>query len=281
MQRETFDVVMRRLAFYKGSLLITTTPYSFNFLKTEIYDKWVAKHPDVFVYQAPSTINPFYPKEEFEKMKKSLPEWKFRMFYCGEFVRPEGLVYDDFDRNKHTIQDFQIPKQWRRFVGVDFGYNNPTAIVWVAHDPTTDEYYVYREVYKTGMTTSEVIDRLKYFLSFEHVQAVYCDSADPNSIQMLKEENIPAKGAKKDTMAGIMMLIELFRQNKLKIFKSVVNLLDEIEMYHWDSDGTRPVKEHDHTLDALRYAITGYKDDLKRRPVVAPDGINSKSTWVD
>jgi len=37
-----------------------------------------------------------------------MPSWQFRMFYLGEFAKPENLIYSDFS-NDNIIEPFDIP----------------------------------------------------------------------------------------------------------------------------------------------------------------------------
>jgi len=120
MKREAWDVVLRRVGFHNGRVLITTTPYNLGWLKTEFYDRWKAGDKDYDVIQFASIENPYYPREEFERAKATMPDWKFKMFYLGEFTKPEGLVYEDFDSSKHIVNPFPIPPEWRRIMGIDF-----------------------------------------------------------------------------------------------------------------------------------------------------------------
>jgi hypothetical protein len=38
----------------------------------------------------------------------------------------------------------EIPAEWQRAAGIDFGYNHPTAAVWLARNPE-GTYYLYQE----------------------------------------------------------------------------------------------------------------------------------------
>jgi hypothetical protein len=31
--------------------------------------------------------------------KRTMPEWKFKLFHLGEFARPEGLIYSTDPKN--------------------------------------------------------------------------------------------------------------------------------------------------------------------------------------
>jgi len=261
MKREAWDVVLRRTGFYGGRVLITTTPYNLGWLKTEVFDRWKAGDKDYDVIQFPSIQNPYYPKEEFERAKATLPAWKFKMFYLGEFAKPEGLVYDDFDTARHVIEPFEIPKDWRRIVGVDFGYNNPTAAVWIAISPD-DVMYVYKEYYERNKIPQETGSDIVRLSEGEYISALFCDPSYPAAIEEYRRLGLPAVSARTEVKEGIEDVIGRFKTDRLFVFRGLTNFLDEIENYRWkvhnDSIQDEPVKEYDHLMDALRYAIASY-----------------------
>ena len=83
MKREAWDVALRRAGLYEAPVLLTTTPYNLGWLKLEVYDKWAEGDRDYFVVQFPSYWNPVYPRAEYLRAKRTLPRWKFDMFYRG------------------------------------------------------------------------------------------------------------------------------------------------------------------------------------------------------
>lgn len=258
MRREVWDVVQRRVGLYRGRVLITTTPYNFGWLKTEVYDRWKAGDSNFDVVQFASLENPHYTREEFERAKATLPEWKFKMFYLGQFARPAGLVYQDFDPGRHVIEPFEIPATWRRVIGVDFGYNNPTAAVWLAVSPD-GVIYAYREYYKRGKLPEESGMDIKQMSRGELIQVVACDPSEPAAIEQYRRLDLPARGADNAVMEGIETVISAIRAGRFYVFKGLVNLLDEMEQYRWqekqDSIKDEPVKEYDHLMDAMRYGV--------------------------
>jgi len=46
---------------------------------------------------------------EYERAKRTLPAWKFEMFYNGNFSRPAGLIYEDYNEGIHLVDDFRHP----------------------------------------------------------------------------------------------------------------------------------------------------------------------------
>jgi terminase large subunit-like protein len=67
----------------------------------------------------------------------------------GIWASSEGMVYQDaWDRQRNLIDKRHIPKEWPRYLSVDFGYTNPFVCQWWAQDPD-GRLYRYREIYKT------------------------------------------------------------------------------------------------------------------------------------
>jgi phage terminase large subunit len=105
------------------------------------------------------------------------------------------------------------------------------------------------------MTTDDVIDRLKT-LGIEKWDDLYCDAAEPKTIESIVRGGFNAKPANKDVTEGIKTV----KATPLFIHQDSVNLLKEIKNYRWKTDrnGNKldaPVKFNDHILDALRYGI--------------------------
>lgn len=274
MKREAWDVALRRVGFYKGRVLITTTPYNLGWLKTEVFDRWKAGDRDYEVVQFPSILNPAYPKEEFERAKATMPDWKFKMFYQGQFARPTGLIYQDFDPAKHVVEPFEIPASWRRVIGVDFGYNNPTAAVWLAVNPD-GIVYAYREYYQREKLPEESGREIKQLSGDDRIELVACDPSEPAAIEQYRRLGLPARAGYNAVKEGIEAVIALMKSNRFFVFRGLVNLLDEIENYRWAEKHEQlkdePVKEYDHAVDALRYAIMAIRPKA-RKPVPKPPG---------
>jgi len=170
-KRETWEAVERRGLINKARILFTTTLYCLGWFKTEIYDRWVNGDPDIDVIQFDSIENPAFPLDEYQRMQKSMPGWKFNMMHRGRFDKPTGLIYDAFDSANDVVEPFEIPSSWPRYVGHDFGPVNTVAL-WKAYDPMSSTIYTYRE-YSMGQLST-----------FEHVT---------NWIELSKNERIATR----------------------------------------------------------------------------------------
>ena len=266
----SWEAVQRRLSLSQGRVLGTTTPYNLGWLKTEIFDKWRDGDPDIDVIQFRSVDNPAFPMDEYNRAKRNLPTWKFEMFYNGNFTRPAGLIYEDFDEEIHVIDRFDIPAKWARYVGVDFGAVN-TALIWVAYDPHKDRYIIYRESLRGNMTTNEHCSQALFDSKHENV-IIWTGGAKSETQQRMDwvDAGIPIKEPSiSDVEAGLDRVIELFKTNRLFIFRDLKGLLDEIGTYSREVDEqgnpTDKIKDKNtfHRLDGVRYVTSRLGEKLK------------------
>ncbi len=95
MNRLVWVIIRARTAIENGQVLITTNPYTLNWLYDEFYIPWKeGKDKDLAVYSWRSIDNPYFPKEFYEKEKERLSEKEFARQYLGQFTKMEGLVYE-------------------------------------------------------------------------------------------------------------------------------------------------------------------------------------------
>lgn len=270
---ESWEAVQRRLSLAEGPVLGTTTLYNVGWLKSEVYDAWADGNPNFDIIQFPSITNPAFPKREFERAEKVLPDWRFAMFYLGQFAQPAGLIYGDFTNNM-LVGPFAIPADWERVVGIDFGGAN-TALIWLAEDPATNIWYAYRESLSGGKSTpehvQEALEQMSKFTTFVGgAKSETQQRVDWTAAGLPVEEPTVS-----DIEAGIDRVTELIKTNRLRVFRTLRGLRDELGSYRRKLDEagepTNDIvdKRHFHRLDALRYAATKILP-LKEQPDVWP-----------
>ncbi len=194
--------------------------------------------------------NPFLPKEqvnEIESLKEADANlWK--VYGLGERGTSQEIIYTHWKQG-------EFPEDCETVYGLDFGYSVPTAMVKVGFKD--GKTYVEEMIYQTKLTTSDLAERLKD-LGISNYVEIFCDNAEPKTIEELTRAGFNAKPASKDVYAGIQKV----KSQPLIISPSSVNLIKEIRSYRWkvDKDGKihqneEPVKMWDHLCDAMRYAI--------------------------
>lgn len=270
----TWEAILRRLSLAQGRALITTTPYNMGWLYERVYKPWLAGDPDYEVVQFASVENPAFPRQEFERAKRDMQDWKFSMFYLGQFTRPAGLIYADFGE-RHLCDPFEIPPTWKRWVGVDFGGVH-TAFVWLAEDPATKMLYLYDESLEGNMTTQEhakrAIGKITYVaderdrdkLKRMACQAFGGAASEEQERRDFGNAGFPiAKPPVSSVEAGIDRVASLLKKDRLRVFRTCHLTRDGFATYSREVDeaGNPTEKIRDkatfHTMDALRYVATG------------------------
>lgn len=251
------EVVRPTLTDSKGEVLFISTPKGFNHFH-ELFNKQ-DKDSDFKSFQFTSYDNPFIPPEEVDKARQELTEDRFAQEYLADFRKVEGLVYKEFNSNFHTFTDTEI-RTVNTFAGLDFGFNNPAALIVIQKD-YDGVFWVTDEWYKSGKTEQEVADYTRSL----GLNYVYPDPENPSAIEVLKRSGVNIREVTKgkgSIQTGINTVRELLKQGKLKISRDCVNLIWELETYCYDekkSDKNEPeipIKENDHAVDALRYALS-------------------------
>lgn len=253
--------VQGRLSVTKGRAILTTTPYAVNWFYRDIVSRFNNGDKDYDLITWASSDNPAFPKDEFDRAKRTLPKAIFERRYLGQFTRLEGLVYPEFDETEHVVDPFDIPDNWVRFGGLDFGKSNPNAILCIAEDPDTKIFYVYKEFYQS----ETLLKTLSQFLHNQNLSYVFADTQAAQLIMELNRfygnRNVRPADKAKDT--GIPRIRGLLSENRLKFFRGMTpRTVDEILEYHYaapDADGfnnDKTVDKNNHAMDALRYAFS-------------------------
>lgn len=260
----SWEAIQRRMSVDQGRALITTTPYGLGWLHDQVFKRWKSGDPDYHVINFRSTMNPVFPQAEYDRMRRTLPGWKFRMMYNGSFERPAGMIYECWDEAVHVVRKaFKPPADWKRVVGLDFGGVN-TAAVFLAQDPQSLKWIVYDEYHaghKTaGQHAQEILRRVPG-LPYKCVGGA--NSEDQWRLEFTKEGLPMSPPDQFDVEVGIERVYAMLSTNKLNVSESCSGLCDDIPSYsrECDEDGepiddTIEDKETFHRLDALRYACS-------------------------
>jgi hypothetical protein len=259
---------------------MTTTPYNLGWLKQKFWDIWqdgkAAAH-SLIVISFPSIANPSFPKEEYERARRDLPRWKFDMFYRAIFTRPAGMIYDCFDETRHKVRPFAIPDDWKRFMGQDYGGVN-TAAVYIAQEPLTNRFYVYREYWEGGRVAAE---HKKYMLEGEPRTPLAYGGARSEDQWRNEFANagLPVRQPPiSDVEVGIDRVYGAFKNDELFVFDDCDELIDELLSYARELDDmgepTEKIADKNtfHLSDALRYIMSYLRQDNKGNAKVQHGG---------
>ena len=154
---------------------------------------------------------------------------------------------------------FGIPDGWRRCFGLDFGWSNPTAAVWLAHDADNDVVYVTDVYARSEATpaehTAEILRRGAWIPGVCDPAGQAANQRDGVSLVALYEAaGLRLEAASNDVEAGLMAMLERMRSGRFRVFSDLLPWWHEFRHYARDAKG-RVVKRDDHLLDATRYAL--------------------------
>lgn len=216
-------------------------------------NKKVMLEKDIEVIKSSYKDNPLLNSEYIEileNLKEQSPD-HYKIFTLGEYAVNDGIIFTNIRSIVKYPDEFETT-----IYGLDFGYNNPTALVKI--DVKDRKYYLTELLYETRLTNSDLIERLKDLIPNRR-QRIYCDSAEPDRIKEIKSAGFNAIAGLKNVKDGIDFVkrCEIFTRDEN------VNLNKEVEEYSWRKNTAgevfdEPVKYNDHFPDAIRYGIYGF-----------------------
>lgn len=261
------EVLRPALTDTQGGTLFISTPKGFNHFY-ELYNL-ENKEPTFKSFHATTYDNPHLEPFEIDEAKRLLPEEQFAQEYLADFRKQEGLVYKEFDRDRHIIDNDELAKKTLVGIvgkrsGLDWGWNNPTS----AHPiikTRENIYIIIDEYYKTMVDTTDICDEVKAF----NLDVLYPDPAEPDRLEIARKKGLLVRAVSKDVEAGILTVQQLLRQNRLFVHQRCENFIREIEMYRFKERRPdqnlpeEPVKENDHAMDDTRYCLHMWENEDK------------------
>ena len=257
LSRDEFTQLDLRLRSQAGNLQIFV---SFNPVSKQnfVYQKWFANETpaNTFILHTTYKDNKFLPKEYIEALlekQKSNPTY-YKIYALGEFCTLDKLVYYNW-----KVEDFDHTQiKGKLLVGLDFGYtNDPTALV--ASVMTDKKIYIFKEWVDTNKTNPQIAQVIKS-LGFQK-STIICDSAEPKSIQELRQNGIYAARESTKGPDSIIHGIQRLWEYEIIVHPSCTETITEFENYAWQKDKTtgeyinKPIDMFNHCMDALRYSL--------------------------
>jgi len=169
------------------------------------------------------------------------------------------LIYGkgEYAPNERAVYKFQIVDTFEaEFVafGLDWGYNDPTAVVAVYKNG--DNLYLEEVVYEKGLVMKDIADKLNRF-GIDKSYEIWCDSSEPRSVEELYRMGFNAKAVQKGPDSK-RFGISVMQNYNIFIHSKSQNLINEMYSYQYEQDKHGYVTDIpedglDHLLDAARY----------------------------
>lgn len=258
---DVFQEILQRCSVEGARIICDTNPdIPTHWLKTDYIDN---HDPKARIKSFTFTIddNTFLSKDYVESIKAATPRG---MFYdrgiLGQWVTGDGIVYQDFNKDKMVIPRDRVPDGLDYYVGVDWGYEHPNPIILLGDDKDGNTYVLedYTQKHKFINYWVEIAKNLQ--TRFGRNLIFYADSARPDNVNEFQSNGLNCINANKNVLPGIECVARKMREGKFYVVDTASNgLLDEIYQYAWDESTGLPLKEndvrHNDRLDAIRYAI--------------------------
>jgi len=178
----------------------------------------------------------------------------FRIYGLGEWGEVGGLILSNY-----IVEDFNTsPDRFDYMVNAqDFGFNHANCVGEIGFKD--GELYLCKELYVFEKDTAEIINMANK-QGFNKLLTMWCDSAEPDRIQMWRKAGYMARPVKKEPNS-VKAQIDHLKQLKIHIHPSCVNTIKEIQQWKWRKDEKtntytdEPVNFFDDAMAMLRYSI--------------------------
>lgn len=245
------------------------------------------READEFVFVSSSAKDNPYLDQSYYDSLSGLPEDMRRAYLEGNWDVFQGQYFSEWNREIHVCEPFTIPKDWKRYRGLDHGSFAPTACGWYAISPD-GTIYCYRDYEENDRLASIHAARIRGLSKGEEITATFADpsmwikgSTDGKSAAELYERaGVPLMKANNDRINGWRVVREYLKGSvdarpQLQIFSTCTKLIKAIpEMIHDErhpedllSDGT-----NDHHPDQLRYFLISRSRPRGPKKAEAPPG---------
>lgn len=203
--------------------------------------------------------------EGFKKrmlMRKEQDPEGYRIYGLGEWGETGGLILTNYTvkelKTEHSFYDSIVYSQ-------DFGFNHADCILEMGFKD--DNIFVLSEIYEYNKDTEELI-QIANNRGIDKKKLMYCDSAEPDRIQMWKRAGFKALPVSKEKNS-VTAQIDYLKQHKIYINCCCTNTIKEIQQWKWIKDNVtgeftdEPVNFFDDAMAALRYGIEPYRKNIR------------------
>lgn len=218
----------------------------------------------------------------------SLPEAKKKALLYGDWDSYEGQVFTEFRDNPagyiskidtHVIEPFEIPRTWKRYRSLDWGFIKPYTVQWWAVD-YDGRAYLYRHLYgcvdgqpNVGVKENpDVVARKIHKIEKELEKgndiigiadpAIWDEShgSDGSIIRLFEKEGVFFEKGKHDRLSGKMqchyrMAFDEDKRPMVYFFKNCKEFIRTIPNLIYSTKNVEDVDttQEDHDYDAMRY----------------------------
>lgn len=248
---------------------------------------------------AKATDNPHI-DPSFMRGLNALPAKRRRQLRDGDFDIFDGMFFDEWSRDVHVCDPFDIPESWTRARAADFGHAAPWCCLWGAWDNDGD-LWIYREAYGSGLTPIEQARQAKQMSEMPaldgrpRAETYWATVGDPSVFtntrgtgktiaQMWRENGFQVTKAKNARVAGWANVRQYLwdaegDRARLHVFNNCENLIRTLPLQQRDKRNIEDLDStlEDHAPDCLRY-IAALRP-IGTRPPPTKLGLTIDARW--
>ena len=270
MPERFFKQLLNRLSVPGAKLYSTTNPDSpgHYLYKEYIINDQKRESGLVNVTHFNLDDNPNLTEDYKTNIRGSYSGMWFKRMILGLWVLAEGIIYDMFSEETCVFDDEvftnTMKSRCRRYIAIDYGTKNPMVFLDIYDDGDTTwvmrEYYWNSRAEQRQKTDAEYGDDLVAFVGDELPDFIIIDPSAASFKLVCQGRGFRVKDANNDVNDGIRVTAMQLTRGKIKINRSCEHMIEEFQSYVWDEKAARngeekPVKQMDHSMDALRYYI--------------------------
>lgn len=281
INEEVFTMLKSRLSLPYSCCDVTTNPASPNHYFKKFLD---SRHQGVDIYLQEYMIydNPFLSSDYVKALETEYTGsvWYDR-YILGLWTLAEGLIFGNFQQAIYEKEFEGFAEEY--VISLDYGTSNPfAAMLW---EKRGGVWYGVNELYYSGRDTGRqktdgeylsmleefaghVIKRLEakreqqkrmgVLIPFDVQIPVIIDPSAASFIALLRQsEWFSVTSANNSVVDGIRETNTAIQNDLIKIHSRCKHWQEEAQSYVWDTDAVedKPIKEHDHLMDATRYFV--------------------------
>ncbi|MDE6005498.1 MAG: PBSX family phage terminase large subunit [Oscillospiraceae bacterium] len=268
LQPESFvnQAIARTLSIGNAKLWFNCNPDS---PEHWFYKQWIQKadnnKSNILHIHFDMQDNPMMTPEKIDRTKMLYSGVFYDRYIKGLWVLAEGIVYAEFSKEKHVIENYIPENSDEYYISIDYGTKNPTSMgLWClkqnghairiresyydsrkkGHSRTDEEHYAELE-----WLAGDLADKIRYIV------------VDPSAASFIeciyRHRKFRVYKADNSVLDGIRDTATLLHLGYLQFDKSCKDIIREFGLYRWDdkTQGDKVIKENDHAMDDMRYFV--------------------------
>jgi len=292
MQRDVWEDVLRpRLMAKKGFAHFYSTPKGLNWfteLHAEARRRMMAGDSDWASFHYTSWENPYLDRAELQRLKESMPDYKYQQEIMANPTENTGLRFPHFNFD-NNVGKYNGTNTLTLYRGIDSGIaqNHPTTCIWAEVDLNDRMIYITDEYGKSGAIIKDCVEQINNITGNRIVECSVIDpsTAKRNNQTLVRDiDEFSRYGLRcvpGDNKARGYDIVNMWlKSGRLKIHPKCKELIYELSHVSWQD------KLFDDYVDSLRYCIVRINDfmygmnlnDIREQKSDKPELFNREMT---